>query len=244
MQRIIRNVLAILLLLTAPAYAGGAMGLMVAAGSSAAPPSCTRGITLISETFEAYANGAEWSTANWAETHASTDFYTADNTVYYAGSLSGKAVRSGGAGNWVINRSFTQQTSGKVSVEFWYRISATDQPGAAIYIGNATDLIACNCEYDSGSGYLRTYNGSSWNNLAALSANTWYKVEMIFDIDNYSGSSACTYYIGGGSAIGPYATYNSGANAPDILALDQYNVSTGTTRLDNITVYDGDRCNP
>lgn len=36
MQRIIRNVLAILLFLTAPAYAGGAMGLMMAGSSAAA----------------------------------------------------------------------------------------------------------------------------------------------------------------------------------------------------------------
>ena len=40
MLKIIRNTLAILLFLTANAYAGGAMGLMMAAGSSAAASSC------------------------------------------------------------------------------------------------------------------------------------------------------------------------------------------------------------
>ena len=46
MQRIIRNTLVILLFLTVPAYAGGAMGLMVAAGSSAAGlVACSPGTT-------------------------------------------------------------------------------------------------------------------------------------------------------------------------------------------------------
>ena len=80
MQRIIRNVLAILLLLTVPAYAGGAMGLMMAAGSSA----------VVCESFTERVGSTHWVYGATADAFAA-DYIVAISTT---ASCSGQITRA------------------------------------------------------------------------------------------------------------------------------------------------------
>ena len=122
------KILAVLfcLLLAVPTWAEDDYVAVVGSGGAAA---CTRGATLLSENYETgYLDDEEWDEHNWSEEQATTNVYVADTDVKYAGSVSGKIIGQSGDASRVIHRAFTQQSSGKITVELWYRVAVNNQP--------------------------------------------------------------------------------------------------------------------
>lgn len=204
---------------------------------------CSRGSTLVSEDFETdYTDGEEWDEHNWVEADASTDVYLADDAVKNNGTYSGW-IQSQSAGNKRIYRALSAPPgTGYVTQEFYFRQSSTNNVMAAFGIRDSSYNSITAVRFDS-DGYIKYLSNATWTQLAAYSANTFYKCEIQINLDQTDGIGAVYVWIDG-TEYGPYDTcsrrnpttlHNAAVNASE-------NTSTNTIWFDDLVVYSAARC--
>lgn len=197
MLKIIRNTLAILLLLTVPAYAGGAMGLMVAAGSSAATACSTPSGDELSEGFE---DNTGWTAVTLVE----------NTNLFYNHVLQGDGP-TGSCGTGVtlqltstLNRERIHYDLGStmdadvedVTIKFSIYFNSCNVAGSAqLYIlgvgsTNEGGLNNVSLVNSGGNYYLRGNAGASNSTSALIATGTWYTVTLFLD-----ASDAATSYF-------------------------------------------------
>jgi hypothetical protein len=211
---------------------------------------CSQGAATWSETFEDMTNGEEWSNdGNWTEDTAD-DVYEGDTDVSNIpqGSVAGFADTSNAGGDYVdIYRSFsTLGSSGYITFKFYYRVSGNEQTGA-VSIRDGGAYIAV-MRFDGTN--FEIGDNLTWANVVAMSADTWYFVEVQIDLSDSDGVDSVIVWVGDGSTqteYGPYDTYNQSDPGSGI---DGFWVDTDTQDtdrdfyIDDVNMYETERCAP
>ncbi|MFD0676150.1 MULTISPECIES: fibronectin type III domain-containing protein [unclassified Paenibacillus] len=132
-----------------------------------------------------------------------------------------------------IEKSFTAQTSGQVTIEFDFLSSLGVNSGAKIIrLLSSEGVVAANIETKSGSIFTYRRQPAVYYDLPAYVKDTWYKFKVVVDID----SQKADVYIDGDKKLSQVPFDNSVTN---IAKFDS--VSPGSSSrshyLDNIKVY-------
>jgi len=156
-----------------------------------------------------------------------------DTAQSQAGSSS--VLISGGTADRKAYDGFTEQTSGFVTFSFYLRVPALANTGYIALADSSTETVNISV---SSTGYLSSYYDGSWRTFAgcAISADTWYLVEVEVDLDN----DDVDYWMDDVSCATNIAT-NTAATNPDNARLINSNSRTGDIWFDELCVYDGAR---
>ena len=213
MQRIIRNTLAILLLLTAPAYAGGAMGLMMAGGASApACNDCTG--KLLCQNFE----GAGYdNTESYTESPGAGGSIDEEDTTatILRGSQQLKVYSVDSNASSVTSAAFS--ATSPLYTHFLFKKSALPSTEGNVFQIKAGSTVLCNViAWRNGSGqegklYVQAAGGTAQTHGTVLSNDTPYHIWVEYTADSGANDASCKLNIGT-STTNPGATNQKNSN--------------------------------
>lgn len=206
---------------------------------------CSKGATILAETFEDMIDGEEWDDdGNWSEPSAQTDVWIADTDTgppnrIHGGSVSGMVDNT--ANGYTIQDSFTEITSGYTTFEFycmWNAVNVTISDTFAVLDGTSMRSEL----YISSAGYLQFNSNTTLTNIVTVSADTYYKIEVQINTSQADGIGAVYVWVND-TQYGPYDT-TSRANPAGIDTQRFYSDSSTDAEywIDDYLHYAGARC--
>lgn len=181
-----------------------------------------------------------WDFCSAAQVAARKD--QSDTTVW-SGSVASMTTGHTGSGQAIRNpsslyRSFKADRYTVVSPRVFFRSSAPTTSQVIVYLQDSTGTILY-LGIQAGGNLVVVSGGNSWESTAALSASTWYAVELMAYIDATDG--AFEVRVDGVAVTGLVQsgvdTTGSGAGPPDRVMLS--NSSAGNADYDDLTIQVG-----
>lgn len=208
----------------------------------------------IQENFESdYADSNEWSLYHsWVEIDSTVDVFVADSDTGQpdctycttGGSFVGMMVGQGSNANRRIMKSFTAITSGYVTFEFDFKITAAPSSDTIVFNvqkADGTDVITF---AGDSSNNLRFYENGGWTDTGKNFTNaTWHHAEIQLDVDDSDGTDCVTFWLD--NAQGAISHDTQSHVDPENIARAGNNLyfsnSGNTSFIDNIVGYAGTR---
>lgn len=227
------------------------MNAYIYAGSTAGSGGCTQTPERASEDFEAIADTEEWSNdGDWSENPSSTNYFVGDDARANGGSLSGLIDNATASNSYYIQRAHTAAgSSGYLTYDWYVNIDAV---GTAEYthwvkISDGAPGSAANIRVEIlvNGDDLRVSDNASYPDVCTncLSADTWHHIEVQIDLSATDGVDAVYVWMDG-TQYGPYDTRSQYDPSTGI---DQFNPMTYSNTniwIDDLIVYEGERCAP
>jgi hypothetical protein len=133
---------------------------------------------------------------NWTVTQPASCTVEADDAQSKIGSLSCLVTDGNASANAFITKTLAASKTDRYGhVSFYFRVSSGDSGNFYMSICDSSNNEFTRFNYyDSGTDYLRFWDGSAWRTLLTpASTDTWYKIDIITDIT----TDTVHYYVNG-----------------------------------------------
>ncbi|RTE08960.1 right-handed parallel beta-helix repeat-containing protein [Paenibacillus whitsoniae] len=181
----------------------------------------------LNETFNSLTTGSAptgWTVTNGTSPNAITIAEVPDATH-----KSAQISKSAASAKTSMSKSFGA-VSGTVVVETRVKRTETTSWWCLPYIYDNAGVLAATIGFDGGN--IKANVGGTWTTVQAFTANTWYELKLVLD----TNTDKFDFYVNGTLKLSQAALR---APVSNIAKIEFYadNSQTGTTHIDNISVY-------